>query len=240
MKLGLLLLGAAALPACMVIPPPIPPDAPTNEEIHAGAAADLDAARAAASHTWVMADCAPDWHGRCGLWTDRLASNQVIDHATLGIEQASGEAAPRVDLAHSKLAEVVQRLCAQPIDQPTTSECKRRFGQVFVDAMKARYTMVFDERLLGWCPAHPNDCDPAAPARLRALELDFLLAHDRGVSAEWDRQQARIARGENEAMMDAAEQRQAIARAEEERREAYEAAMAAEVSDLRLEVQMKR
>src|SRR5262249_54112235 len=75
---------ARAPPASSLPRPPPPPAPPGGGEIPAGASLALEQARAAASRTWVMADCTPDWGGRCGLWTDRLAANKVIDRPPLG------------------------------------------------------------------------------------------------------------------------------------------------------------
>jgi len=137
------------------------------------AAAD---AQQKALNAFVMPECNDEWQGRCGFITDNLESGQSIDGPPLAIETAH-RAAP------GGMFRRAARVCNEKPDA-LTENCVNRFRQTIKTLLQERYPYATDPRLLGWCGEHPEDCDPRTPERIRLLEHDFLVAHDRAIYAQ--------------------------------------------------------
>jgi hypothetical protein len=60
---------------------------PSDAEIHEEHATRAEDSQQIARQAWVNPECSADSDGRCGLLTDKLASNATIDAPPLGIAQ---------------------------------------------------------------------------------------------------------------------------------------------------------
>lgn len=150
-----------------------------------GAAAEeiASSAREDALAVFVMPQCQSDWMGRCGLLADKFEFGASIDATPLAIESASDRG------ASGGFMRLAARVCDERADRLSGS-CLAEFRRSFVKALRTRYPQADDARLLSWCDKHPEDCVPSNAEKLRLLELDFLVAHDRAVFARFEQKTA--------------------------------------------------